>query len=244
MIIVIGFCLVVAFAFLSTCTSVAPGTLPTDDPVTQERLPARHAETNAELLKAVEKGDVEAARRLLRADPEPDARTKGGALVEASFRRDIQFVRLLLGAGADPNYRHEITAHGAWCTPLGAAAGAGDVDVVNALLDAGAQLDPDALTGGATPLYLAVANKQVSMVERLLDAGAKVDGPGFTGETPLLAAVESETIDSVTVAIVARLVGAGADITATNDEGQSVRDIARASGNAELVRVIESGRVP
>ncbi|KAJ3111351.1 hypothetical protein HDU96_005780 [Phlyctochytrium bullatum] len=90
-----------------------------------------------------------------------------------------------LALGADPNGAHGTTK------PLHAAAGAGCVDAVRMLLDAGARVDD--LDGfGRTPLFVACDRYSIEVVRLLLDAGAH---PKFvretTGETVLHVATEN-----------------------------------------------------
>ncbi|KAJ1462971.1 ankyrin repeat-containing domain protein, partial [Pelagophyceae sp. CCMP2097] len=73
-------------------------------------------------------------------------------------------------------------------TPLFAAAWAGHTDVLQALIDSGA--DVDCAAGGAAPLYGAARHGQLCVLVALLDGGAAVDGTDSRGETPLLAAAE------------------------------------------------------
>lgn len=98
------------------------------------------------LLFAARLGDVEAARRLVRAGADIDdaAPTGASALVVAAHGGHVDFARFALAAGADPNDA------GAGYTPLHAAILRGDRDMAAALLAGGA--DPDARLESGTPL--------------------------------------------------------------------------------------------
>jgi uncharacterized protein len=79
-------------------------------------------------------------------------------------------VRALIAAGADVNARFA-GQHGE--TTLHWAASSDDVEVLDALLDAGADLEPDgSVIDGGTPLADAVAFGQWNAARRLLERGA------------------------------------------------------------------------
>jgi hypothetical protein len=83
-------------------------------------------------------------------------------------------VRLLIEAGADP----DAPIAGSWHseTPLHWAASSDDVDVADALIDGGADMEAQgASIGGGTPLDDAVAHGCWHVARRLAERGARVD---------------------------------------------------------------------
>lgn len=142
-----------------------------------------------ELRAAVHSGDVEAIRRLLRNDPSlATARLvgrRGGSgtplhLVAdwpGYFPNGPEIVRLLIDAGADPNVL--TTSKGTQPepgseTPLHYAASSDDVDVAEALIEGGADLEvPDGSIG--TPLDNAVGYGCWHVARLLVARGARVD---------------------------------------------------------------------
>lgn len=142
-----------------------------------------------ELLVAVRAGDVEAIQGLLRNDPTlVSARIagRGGGTSTALhfvtdwpgyFPNGPEIVRLLINAGADPNAL--TTSHGSQAgpgseTPLHYAASSDDVDVAEALIEGGADLEtPDGSIG--TPLDNAIGYSCWHVARRLVSHGARVD---------------------------------------------------------------------
>jgi uncharacterized protein len=142
-----------------------------------------------ELLLAVRAGDVAAIQRLLRDDPAlASARLvgkDGGAgtplhLVTdwpGYFPNGPEIVRLLIGAGADPNAltsSRGLQSGPGDETPLHYAASSDDVDVAEALIDGGADVEtPDGSIG--TPLDNAVGYGCWHVARLLVARGARVD---------------------------------------------------------------------
>jgi uncharacterized protein len=152
--------------------------IPDDDPVA------------VELRSAVHAGDVEAVQRLLRTDSALATARLGSKdsgtttplhLVTdwpGYFRNGPQIVRLLIGAGADPNAL--TTSRGAEApgpgseTPLHYAASSDDADVAEALIDGGADIEvPDGSIG--TPLDNAIGYACWHVARLLVARGARVD---------------------------------------------------------------------
>ena len=92
-------------------------------------------------------------------------------------------------------------------TPLYFAAEDGEVEVVRALVEAGANLNQVVLTDGATPLCIAAQNGEVEVVRALVEAGADINQAITDGATPLYIAAQKGEVEVVHV-----LVEAGADI--------------------------------
>lgn len=128
---------------------------------------AAPSEHHAALLGAG--GDTAKLERLLERGVDPNARSESGEPYAADVR-DAAVVRLLLKHGLDPNVRDR----DGWPL-LVKAAGWAKLDLVDALLDAGAS--PDLAGGGAKRTALIAAREagREEIAERLLAAGAKDD---------------------------------------------------------------------
>ncbi len=102
-------------------------------------------------------------------------------LLEAARRGDVEAVRSLLRDGADPNL-----AAGDGLTALHVAAEQGFVEVVELLLDAGANVTAKTNIGEYEPLHLASRFGHAEVVRVLLEAGAEPAAVATTtGVSPL-----------------------------------------------------------
>jgi hypothetical protein len=137
-------------------------------------------EVAAQLVFAIRAGDVETVQRIIADAPEVASEPLGGRFQTRTalhvvadwpgyFPRGREVVRLLLAAGADPNARQPGDE-----TPLHWAASSDDVDVAEALIQGGADIEaPDGSIG--TPLDNAIGYACWHVAALLLDAGARVD---------------------------------------------------------------------
>jgi ankyrin repeat protein len=136
--------------------------------------------------RAIRAGDVDALRALLGEHPElagariRDAQGCGRTLLHVatdwpgSFPNGPQTVAALVEAGAEVDAPLEGGAHSE--TPLHWAASSDDVPVLDALLDAGADIEaPGAVIGDGTPLADAVAFGQWGAARRLVERGASTE---------------------------------------------------------------------
>jgi ankyrin repeat protein len=143
-------------------------------------------ESAAAVVTAVQTGDVETLRRHLRDNPGlataaiVDERGVSRTLLHVAadwpghFPNAAATVATLLAAGADVNARvtHR-SSSGAPETPLHWAASSDDVEVVDALLDGGADIEAaGAVLTGGTPMSDAVVFAQWRAARRLLARGA------------------------------------------------------------------------
>ena len=170
---------------------------------TGKRIPSDD-QVAVELLLAVRGGDVEAIQRLLRNDPALASARLGGKddgtatplhLVTdwpGYFPNGPQIVQLLIDAGADPNARTTgrpgDTDPGE--TPLHYAASSDDVDVAEALIERGADIEaPHGSIG--TPLDNAVGYGCWHVARLLVTRGATVDKTWHAAALGMLGRLET-----------------------------------------------------
>jgi ankyrin repeat protein len=132
--------------------------------------------------------------------------------------------------GIDPHY-----VAGDGSTALHDAAEVGDVELVRALLAAGADVDPTTRLGAYTPLHLAAAGARSDVVRELLDAGADPNATTETGDVVALhfAAAAGD------VASIRALLDAGADVNLRESaRGQTPLIFAASRGRVDAVRAL------
>ncbi len=171
-----------------------------------------------------ERATVDAVRACLAEGTDPNDQDEYGITPlhrTTGLNSDATVTVALLEAGADPMARmHEYD----W-TPLHVAAMNDDnpVEVITALVRAGA--DPNAkAVDGLTPLHMAAGmNANPESIHTLLDTGALLDVKGSNGLTPLHMAARLNK----NPAVVAALLGAGADPNARDRERRTAWDYAK-----------------
>ncbi|HEY3163880.1 MAG TPA: ankyrin repeat domain-containing protein [Candidatus Limnocylindrales bacterium] len=108
--------------------------------------------------------------------------------------------------------------------------GADAAEVARILLDAGADVNARSANDfSVLPLHSAVAGAHDDVAAVLIEAGADVNARQRHGWTPLHGAAQNGAAVSVE-----RLLAAGADPRATNDDGVTAADLAAAAGHEEL----------
>ena len=205
------------------------------------------------LFEAVGKGDVATVKTLVDADPSLlGARTADGttALRLAIYVGKEELASWLGAAGAEldvfdaaatgeverleallqhhPERARELSGDG-W-TALHLAAFFGHAKAAKLLLDAGASTEVTARNGqGNTPLHAAVAGRHPDVVEALLAAQANPNARELRGLTPLHLAAHR-----VDVALVRRLLDAGAPPDVGAHDGRRARDMIGEGSETDL----------
>lgn len=155
------------------------------------------------------------------------------ALNIAVFRQSMPIVRFLLKAGADPNTGTYVTH-----TPLETAIIHGDSEIVQMLLNAGANSSRKRPETLRTPLMLAINNEKSDIVEQLIEAGADVNAQDNKGDTALHLAVIKQNMRIITL-----LIEHEADPSVANVHGQTPLDIARAQKYVELIPLLGTQKI-
>lgn len=141
------------------------------------------------LFQAIDRGDVEEVRKLVKADPsilnefddESTGPENGNYPIHSAARKNkIAVVKLLLDLGDNVNRQK---ASGP--TALHAAAAYGFVDLVDLLIKRGADVNLFTKGGNASPLMFAAQQNHIEIIRRLLAAGAKIEQKDSTGDTAI-----------------------------------------------------------
>lgn len=211
----------------------------------------------SELIEAIEAGETERVRELVRDRPEAaEDRSDAGvsALMLARYRVDLEAVDAIRAArgeldvfeaatlgdverlgellGADPSLANAWSPDGG--NPLHFAAFFAQPEAARLLLDRGAE--PNAVAGGfghVQPLHSAAAGRSAEIVAMLLEAGADPNARQDSGFTPIHAAAQNGDRR-----MAEDLLARGADPAVTTDDGRSAADFAREEGHDELAALL------
>uniref|UniRef100_A0A7S0N614 Ankyrin repeat domain-containing protein n=1 Tax=Pyramimonas obovata TaxID=1411642 RepID=A0A7S0N614_9CHLO len=170
--------------------------------------------------------------------------TEFTALLWAVESSEPEIVGLLIEAGADVN---AITGTGATALIMASDLSnpTADLKIIQTLIKAGADVNK-ADSQGATALAFAAEAGNLQAVNLLMDAGAEVTTADEDGQTPLLrvsefgAPADSAKADAALVA--QRLLEKGADVNATDLEGDTAAILAARAGNQGLLDVLVAAK--
>jgi ankyrin repeat protein len=135
---------------------------------------------------------------------------------QGAWDGNVEQVRSAVDKGANVNVRGK----GGWA-PLLVAARNGHFDVVQYLVEHGADIEQSDNSRDKTPLLAAAFKGHYDIVKYLVDKGAKVNVQAINGWTPLHDAAYVGSVD-----VVKYLVDHGADLSIRNKDGQTALEAA------------------
>jgi ankyrin repeat protein len=175
------------------------------------------------LGRAVHGHNLAIAAQLIDAPSAQRAVVGGPEVEEAVETGQAQMVATLLGATPERL---------ALRPAMVVAVSRGETDLVERLLDAGAEADAFNATG-RTSLMLAARNNDTRTMQVLIDAGATVDGPDHYGRTALHHAIRANALDAARL-----LLDVGADPTLRAANGRTPLEEAKKSRQAEIGKLL------
>jgi uncharacterized protein len=153
---------------------------------------------DTDLIDAVKAGDAASAHLMLAAGADADSRDGENAtvLMLAAYAGDLPMVKVLIEGGADVNACDERGWSPLTKAVYNAELKRGFADVVQALIDAGANIEA-AIGYGVRPLMLAAGYGETAVVETLLNAGADVLANNEGGYTALMMVKQKHYVDVI-----------------------------------------------
>jgi hypothetical protein len=193
------------------------------------------ADIDAEVTKAVLKGDTAAMQLLLSqgANIKTKDRIYGRTLLHLAVERGHRdMVELLIANGAEVNAKDEVNG---W-TPLHQAAQRDDRVMAQLLIANKANVNIKDEVNNRTPLFFAVLWGNKDMVELLVANGADINAKAYFDTTVLHLASERGDKDMVQL-----LVSKGADVNAKDEVGETAMGCAR---DVATLRSLSYSRMP
>ena len=237
----LGLSVSMAVAILAGCQampqSAQPILLPASIGMDEGLLTPDVTSLGQSLLGAAAVGDEFLVKQLLAksADVNAQDRLLGDTpLIKAVSGNHLAVARILLNAGANPNYQNQ-----AEISAFLLAALKGQTDMVRLLLEHGADLR-SVDRYGSTALISACKRGHVETAQLLIAAGSNVNHINRVGWNCLTGAVELGNGGSAYQAIVKALIAAKADLNQPDKGGETALAHARQRGQLEVVRLLEA----
>lgn len=185
------------------------------------------------LMKATWDGQEEIAKFLLESDADVNARDSANGdtpLFYAVQRNRHNLARLFISSGAEINVRNTREF-----TPVHLAAAAGDAEMVELLVEKGADLKTE--TYGLTPLMFAVSGEKTEMLRLLVKLGAAVNqaSKANAGQTALFSAIYAGKTEAVKV-----LIELKANVNARTKDGDTPLKAAAKGDQTDIIALLKA----
>ncbi|KAJ7361119.1 ankyrin repeat-containing domain protein [Mycena albidolilacea] len=175
------------------------------------------------LVEGVQAGNIKISEYLISAGVDVNFRHTGSALWHATSRNQLASVQLLLASGADPDLGR----------PLFTAARYGRLDIVQALVEGGADINFRDIAGRNVLPH----TTSIELLLFFLEHGADPNDADYEGNTALHAACEQHNVYGT--AFVQLLCEFGAVPDKTNDQRRTAVDLVLTNGTQEVVKILE-----
>ncbi|KAL6061854.1 early endosome antigen 1 [Balamuthia mandrillaris] len=183
------------------------------------------------LYLACLKGHTEVAEILIEGGAKVDG-DLSPPIFAAAGKGNLELVKLLLKHGANPS---AFSSQHAGCCGLHIAAEKNYVDVVEALLEAGVDVNIRSEKQKLTPLISAACCGSLGAVKTLIKAGADIDAQSSTGNTALMLAIDRGKID-----VAVTLIEGGANLEIKGQKGWTALHNAASGGDKGYKEVAEA----
>ena len=196
-------------------------------------------ESGTPLQAAALSGSIQIATMLLNAGAtvnKPSARSCLRTALECAVHGNCaEIVLLLLANGADPNTCANVYEKSSTALGYALSRWSINIDILSALINAGADVNKMARPGSAHPVRQAAAKSNAEAVQLLLEAGACINSTSEDKCTALQAASGTRNIDLIKI-----LIGAGADVNAPAgpERGRTALQQAVEHGDIEISRLL------
>lgn len=189
------------------------------------------APSNVPLIQAIWQGNLDEARKVLRAGTKLNVSDNNGdtPLGVAIRKGYTDFAEELLSAGADPKF-----AGPSGDTALMGAAWQNNLGLARELLDRGASVNAANAKGVTALMHASYTCLDGKMVQLLVDAGADPNAQTSDGLTPIMHAAYGGNASAAEI-----LIKAGADVTAKDKHGHTAEVEACGSGEKGHAKVCD-----
>ena len=193
------------------------------------------------LMQSCMEGYVKAAALLVARGSEVNLRGKekeAGAtpLMLACWKDSVEIVNLLPHNGADVHFKDTEGKTAIERVMQSTLQYTVPIEIVRALLEAGADLEPR-LLHGCTPLSIAAIKGDLAVLQLLLEKGSQVNTPDEFGVTPLMQAAMYGHQDAVEWLLLY-----DAEVNAKAKTGKTAFAFASEGGHAEIARLLAAAR--